>query len=954
MGFQPDWGRRRISLQVFGDSCFGELMGAPARIWILASVGLVLLTSGASAEALVHMSRSVWGCFDPNVTPALNDDTNPNRDNPQWMAQTAAAGQCVIITPGSLWKPLSPDYNGLTYVTHRGAIGAPGSFWVPTAAINFSSPVEAVPAATQALLPPKASQAPTATANAGPEIQTTTQDQPAAADPASAAPNPPTSDTGSSGGVVVVVLVILAVNWLARRPRRQKAKDRGRTKPVTTRMADGEGNRPKITVTVTSSRSNSERSNQNGLTARHPPNKPGFTWYPHGSAASISGVTVTDGMVYVGQADNAWGKNDASFIDPTLSVAPTSAAAGPLGYWPSYRTLTPECRRHYLEWLASGKQAPNQDIGYVFLYFYGLERRLLVDTPTPEEVRTLVAEVERLRLIYAGNHSFNGYSRRLVEAMAFLQNGALASQAQFLPDLAAPAGDMPLSLQVSIAREVVAGRPLSFDLAAAAIFGLREFSSVNRLVLDGGGRTAYLAVLRSRFATTFPSGFLLRNRKDSHLQLIYRGASAGLQVNVAERAGLKDLPNPTTLTWTKLLNLAGAVAEDIAPYAKSLAYYPARANSLLGLVGCPVELRDTLAPAARRWLEGLPSLSAVAFGELAGHAIGTTNAKWTVRHRRQVSEALAGVGYLMEPEPEDNAERLEDTTLVQVFRCADRTPSRAMDVASAAAMLVVIIVKTVDHGIEAIAEFWVSRVPPRLSLTSDQLIRLRARLAWLATRHVTLLKAKKLLGDATSEEREFCAWSATAAAGATGAVGKAEVAILEAIYDALSVSRHTLYAGLHEGIGAAAAAANEPILVSDEVPETLHSIPRPPVERVDDKSDRLARIRDETDRVAAMLKDIFVEDEPQAPTPEPVGQNRLTGLDPGHATLLAQLLTRPEWSRDEFDKAASEAGMMPGGAMETINEWAFDYYGDALLEDGDPVVINHSILPHDSEVTSTE
>jgi hypothetical protein len=929
-------------------------MGAPVRVWISASVGFALLTQSASAETLVHMSRSVWGCFDPNVTPALNDETNPNRDNPQWMAQTAAAGQCVIITPGSLWKPLSADYNGLTYVTHRGAIGASGSFWVPTAAINFSSPVEAVPAATQALLPPKALQAPSATANAEPEVQTTTQDQPAAAAPASAPPSPPTSDTGSSGGVVVVVLVILAVIWLARRPRRQKAKNRGRTKPVTTRMADREGNRPKITVTVTSSRSNSERSNPNELTVRYPKNKPGYTWYPHGSAASISGATVADGMVYVGQASNSWEENDASFIDPTLPVAPASAAASPLSYWPSYRTLTPECRHDYLEWLASGKQAPDQDIGYVFLYFYGLERRLLIDTPTPEEVRTLVAEVERLRLIYAGNHSFNGYSRRLLEAVAFLQNAALASHAEFLPDLAAPAGDMPLSLQVAIAREVVAGRTLSFELAAAALFGLREFWSANRLVLDGSARAAFLAVLRSRFATTFRSGFLLRNRKDSHLQLIYRGASSGLQVNLAERVELKDLPNPTTLTWTKLLNLAGVVAEDVTPYAKSLAYYPARANSLLGLVGCPVELRDTVAPEARRWLEGLPRFAPVAFGELAGHAIGTTTAKWTVRHRRQVSEALAGVGYLMEPEPEDNSERLEDNTHVQVFRCADRTPSRAMDVASAAAMLVVIIAKTVDHGTDEIAEFWVSRIPPRLSLTADQLIRLRARLAWLATRHVTLLRAKKLLGDATSEEREFCAWSATVAAGVTGAVGKAEVAVLEAIYDALSVSRHTLYAGLHEGIGAATAAANEPILVSDAVPETLHPIPRPPVERVDDKSDRLARIRDETDRVAAMLKDIFVEDEPQMLAPEPVGENVLAGLDPRHATLLARLLTRPEWPRDEFDKAASEAGVMPSGAMETINEWAFDYYGDALLEDGDPVVINHSLLPVGPEVTSAE
>jgi hypothetical protein len=214
-----------------------------------------------------------------------------------------------------------------------------------------------------------------------------------------------------------------------------------------------------------------------------------------------------------------------------------------------------------------------------------------------------------------------------------------------------------------------------------------------------------------------------------------------------------------------------------------------------------------------------------------------------------------------------------------------------------------------------------------------------------------------LLGEATVEEREFCAWSVTVAAGMTGAVGKAEVAILEAIYDAMSVSRHTLYAGLHEGIGAGTTAASEPILVSDEVQEPLHQIPHPPTEHVEDAdetSGRLARIRDETDRVAALLKSIFVEVEPETSVPERVGETTHVGLDDDHARLLTRLLTRPEWSRGEFDKAASEAGLMPGGAMETINEWAFDYYGDALLEDGDPVVVNRSLLSVEAEVTSAE
>lgn len=971
-------------------------MGAPARVWMAACAGFALLTHTASAETLYHMTGTVWGCFDPNVTPTINDASNPGYGDQQWIAQTAAQGQCVLISPAGLWRARS-SFNGMTYVIHSGSIGSPGSFWVPTSAINFSSPVRTAPPAPQAPVPV---EAPSTAVPAELAVQPPPQDQPTAADATSTPSAPAADDTGSSGGVVVIVLVVLAAFWMIRRSLSKGGKKRvKKTVPVKARPSAAVRT-PARTAAIT------PQVQPGKVSSGRPPSssKPGFVWNLPGTAVSVAGMSIADGMVYVGRAGDSWTEHDSSFIDPTLTVASKPTTAGPLGYWPSYRRITPECRRQYLEWLSSGKNAPNQDIGYVFLYFYGLERRLFVDTPPAAEVQLLATEVERLRLIYAGNGSFNGYSSRLLEAVSLLHDAELGSNGQFIPDLAAPAGEMPLSLQVAIAREVVAGRELPFELAAAALFGLREFWSANRLITEEKGREIFLSVFKSRFTVAFPSGFTLRNRKDSHLQLNYHGASSGLQVDLAKRVGLKDLPNPATLTWTKLLNLATAVAEDITPYVKSLAYYPARANSLLGLVGCPVELRSSVASEARRWAQGLPALSGVTFSEVAGHAIGTTTAKWTVRHRRQISEALAGVGYSMEPEPEDNSERLEDTTIVQIFRGIDRTPSRSMEVAFAAAMLVAIVAKTAGHGTDEIAKIWLPKAALRLPLTSDQHIRVEARLAWLSSKHVTVLKAKKLLGEATVEEREFCAWSVTVSAGMTGAVGKTEVAILEAIYDALSVPRHLLYAGLHEGIGAAATAAGEPVLVSDAVQEPLHEIPhppaeradvtaegpaqiradlnegmggaatassepilvseavqaplhdipRPPAERADDTAERLARIRDETDRVAALLKSIFVEEEPETPAPEPAGDTAHAGLDDEHDKLLTLLLTRPEWPRAEFDKAASEAGMMPSGAMETINEWAFDYYGDALLEDGDPVVVNHSLLPAESEVMGAD
>lgn len=49
-----------------------------------------------------------------------------------------------------------------------------------------------------------------------------------------------------------------------------------------------------------------------------------------------------------------------------------------IGYFPSYKGLTPEQRYIYLKWLENPLNNTNIDIGYVFLFYYGLERYLFL------------------------------------------------------------------------------------------------------------------------------------------------------------------------------------------------------------------------------------------------------------------------------------------------------------------------------------------------------------------------------------------------------------------------------------------------------------------------------------------------------------------------------------------------------------------------------------------------
>ena len=87
---------------------------------------------------------------------------------------------------------------------------------------------------------------------------------------------------------------------------------------------------------------------------------------------------------------------------------------GTLGYWPSYESLSRECRGSYLDWLASDRSAENTPIGFVFLYFYGFERFFLEnnkDTNTETiHFEHIFEEVLRLNTVFGFNRSFAAYS----------------------------------------------------------------------------------------------------------------------------------------------------------------------------------------------------------------------------------------------------------------------------------------------------------------------------------------------------------------------------------------------------------------------------------------------------------------------------------------------------------------------------------------------------------------
>ena len=131
-------------------------------------------------------------------------------------------------------------------------------------------------------------------------------------------------------------------------------------------------------------------------------NKQKGRWISEDEQLSFNGRQLTKGFFYFGGAMNSL---DGYGIEPSL-VDDKRPASSPsvdseiytdesLGYWPSYASLSKGCRGAYLDWLASDRSNSNTPIGYVFIYFYGFERRVIENKSNNQ-----ISDEEYLSLIH--------------------------------------------------------------------------------------------------------------------------------------------------------------------------------------------------------------------------------------------------------------------------------------------------------------------------------------------------------------------------------------------------------------------------------------------------------------------------------------------------------------------------------------------------------------------------
>ncbi len=316
-------------------------------------------------------------------------------------------------------------------------------------------------------------------------------------------------------------------------------------------------------------------------------------WTRSGGSIVVDGRRIDGGMVYVGsRAASVDGTAvEPGLIDPTLPVAWSSPdhAGNTMGYWPAYNDIDPHARAAYLSWLADGRRHPSAYIGFVFLFFYGLERRLLFDLDDGlegDEAGELLNEVRRLVAVYGDNGSFRRYASDLLE---FCDAGR-SIHANLEPPTWDPSfrdWRIPTDIRVAIGRYVAAGQPIP-DVWALTY--LRHHPE------------AYLRTPAQRCVSEFDELFKIRYRKRygdglkvrppaARLSFSYRVALGGINRDVHAQI---DIPDVASISGpiNKLTELAAEVTDELDAYSRFLGRRPDESATLSAVALLPDELLD--------------------------------------------------------------------------------------------------------------------------------------------------------------------------------------------------------------------------------------------------------------------------------------------------------------------------------------------------------------------------
>lgn len=775
------------------------------------------------------------------------------------------------------------------------------------------------------------------------------------------------------GLVVALLAVIACFIWLVKKSIRVSST--GPLRPKKTIPPDSKGQTTALSNYESQSEINLEVSNtedahlgfhvvrvsspEQAFTIPKPKDVfPPARWIGKDETITVSGHVLRGGMVYFAEKADRTFNHEPSLIGGRLPVQATDVdlTENITGYWPSYSGISPAARRGYLQWLSDGRSALNVDIGYVFIFFYGLERRAVVDSITNDvarsELPTIVTEVGRLRALYGENASFRNYASNLlnhiqlmdVEPKMYLKTPPCFEPSNF---------EMPMALRLTLGQMALDKHPLNAEWALA---WAQSDPNISRRIPVSRCVNQFNQLFVGQYSTRYPNGLVL-NQNKTMLKISYRSASSRLSVPDMTLGDIPDV-SATSATRNKLQAIIDECTVILDPYSRYLGRNPEGASDLEGILQLPVALwpaaaKDVIADLK---LQVGEEHLIMTFGDLAGR-FGSAGAL----PRRTIvalAKAFQSMNIGLEPDVLSGSRTPKSLDTIVLFAAGDddaNAPTTSDYHAAVVTLDLASAVAAADGETSSNEMALLGRhIDSWKHLGVAHLKRLKAHLQIQILQPPTLASLKKKLSPLNADAKRAMARFLAHLAQADGNVSPTEVRLLERVYKTLELDPQLLYGDLH------GAAIIPPKLVSTAprfgaVPSSQQAGEMPSnsaaTQSFNLDMDRIAQLQRETAVVSALLAEVFSDEFPEPPAivhriqdqPNDHAAN-VHGLDTEHSAFLRMIVSRREWSRRELEDVATDMELMLDGALEQINDMAYERFDMPVSEGDDPIEINPDIL----------
>jgi TerB-C domain len=333
-----------------------------------------------------------------------------------------------------------------------------------------------------------------------------------------------------------------------------------------------------------------------------------------------------------------------------------------------------------------------------------------------------------------------------------------------------------------------------------------------------------------------------------------------------------------------------------------------------------------------------------------------------------LTRLLEGQGIGVEPDVRLGGAAGLGSGPVVLFRLADGRPAVTRTVYATATITLQLAaaVALADGPAPAAARrILQAHVAGSMDLAPPAAARLQAHLEWLLAGEVKLTGLARRVAILDEAERAGTGDLLVSVAATEALVSPAAINALTRSFRLLGLDPAMVYSAVHaRGAGPATApvvvrrpAARPP---GAPVPPPPPSPAAPPADVRLDGAVIAAKLV-ETATVSALLGSIFTGEEvaPGAAAPAPGAavpdaqedierdsgptQAGTAGLDPAHSDLLRVIAARDSWSRAEMREACAAVALMLDGALDTLNEAAYEVAGDPLTDGDDPISIDQSV-----------